>query len=143
MNKLEPLSPMRVEDIERESFIMSFKRIQHACWRTAVEKGWYDKDRRLNAVEMADDLREYIQHLKNGTRVALMHSELSEGLEGERKTLMDDKIPEFKMIEAELADTIIRAMDFAEENNLRLAEAIIAKANFNKTREYRHGNKAF
>lgn len=43
--------------------------------------------------------------------LALVHSELSEGLEGARKDLMDDKLPHRKMIEVELADAEIRACD--------------------------------
>lgn len=43
--------------------------------------------------------------------LALVHSELSEGLEGVRKGLMDDKLPHRPMIEVELADAEIRACD--------------------------------
>lgn len=43
--------------------------------------------------------------------LALVHSELSEGLEGVRKDLMDDKLPHRKMIEVELADAEIRVYD--------------------------------
>jgi hypothetical protein len=34
-------------------------------------------------------------------------------------------------------------MDFAEARNLRVAEALIAKATFNENRPYRHGGKKF
>ncbi len=44
--------------------------------------------------------------------LALVHSEVSEGLEGLRKNLMDDKIPTRPMIEVELADAEIRTYDF-------------------------------
>lgn len=43
--------------------------------------------------------------------LALVHSELSEGLEGVRKNLMDDKLPDRPMIEVELADAEIRTYD--------------------------------
>lgn len=42
-----------------------------------------------------------------------MHSELSEAMEGERKGLMDDKLPHRRMAEVELADTLIRIFDYA------------------------------
>ena len=45
-------------------------------------------------------------------------------------------------MEAELADAIIRIMDFAQEYDLNLADAILAKHEYNKSRPYKHG-KAF
>lgn len=40
-------------------------------------------------------------------------SEISEAMEGERKSLMDDKLPHRKMAEVELADAIIRIGDYS------------------------------
>ena len=77
-----------------------------------------------------------------GEMIALMHSELSECLEGVRKNTMDDHIPEFSSQEAELADTIIRIMDYGSGFKLRIMEAVIAKMAYNKNRPYKHG-KAF
>lgn len=75
-----------------------------------------------------------------GSKIALMHSELSEALEADRKDIQsDDKIPEFTGVEAELADTVIRILDFAGRHNLRLGEAITAKMLFNLTRPPKHG----
>lgn len=46
-----------------------------------------------------------------GELLALVHSEISEGLEGYRKNLQDDKLPHRKMLEVELADAAIRLFD--------------------------------
>lgn len=46
-----------------------------------------------------------------GELLCLVHSEISEALEGHRKNLMDDHLPKRKMIEVELADAIIRIFD--------------------------------
>lgn len=46
------------------------------------------------------------------TLFALMHSEVSEGLEGFRKSLKDDKLPHRDMLEVELADYVIRLLDY-------------------------------
>lgn len=76
--------------------------------------------------------------------IALMHSELSEALEGLRHgNPPDSHIPEFTSVEAEFADTIIRMMDYAEAKGLRLAEALVAKRMFNMGRERMHGGKKF
>ena len=45
------------------------------------------------------------------TKIALIHSETSEGLEAYRTDAMDDKIPEFAGITAEMADVLIRIGD--------------------------------
>lgn len=78
----------------------------------------------------------------DGEKIALMHSELSEALEALRKgDPQDEKLTEFKNSEVELADCIIRILDFAAARGLRVAEALIAKHNFNTTRPYKHGKK--
>ena len=46
-----------------------------------------------------------------GELLMLCISELSEALEGDRKNLMDDKLPHRKMLEVELADALIRTLD--------------------------------
>lgn len=74
-----------------------------------------------------------------GEKIALMHSELSEALEADRKDLPSDHIPQFSGVEEELADALIRIFDFAGHFNLRLAEAFVAKAQFNLGREFKHG----
>ncbi len=48
-----------------------------------------------------------------GEMCMLEISELAEGLEGARKSLFDDKLPQYPMLWVELADTAIRALDFA------------------------------
>lgn len=70
-----------------------------------------------------------------GELLALIHSEISEALEGERKDLMDDKLPHRKMAEVELADTIIRIMNYAAGFGYDLQGAFDEKMAFNAQRE--------
>ena len=74
-----------------------------------------------------------------GEKIALMHSELSEALEADRKDLDAEHIPGFTGVEEELADVVIRVLDFAGHHNLRLGEALSAKIAYNLTRPFKHG----
>ena len=68
------------------------------------------------------------------TKILLSVSELIEAMEGDRKGLMDDKLPHRSMLEVELADAIIRILDLGAELNLDVGGAIEEKMGFNKTR---------
>jgi NTP pyrophosphatase (non-canonical NTP hydrolase) len=113
-------------------FLESWHAVQEEVHKTARDKGWYE------------EITEQPDVAQDAMRIALMHEELSEALQGLRKdNPADDKIPTFSSIEAELADVVIRIMDFAEFRGHRVVEAILAKKEMNKGREYRHGGKAF
>ena len=52
----------------------------------------------------------------------LVVSEVTECMEGERKDLMDDKLPHRKMAEVEMADTAIRVLDVMGAFNYQYVE---------------------
>lgn len=79
----------------------------------------------------------------DGERMALIHAEISEALEALREgNPSSSKIIEYSNLEEELADAVIRIMDYAFGKDLDIAGAILAKIEYNKNREYMHG-KAF
>ena len=64
-------------------------------------------------------------------KLCLVHSEISEAMEGHRKSLQDDKLPHRSMIEVELADAVIRIADLAGALGLDLGGAIAEKLAYN------------
>ena len=96
-----------------------------SAWQTSKSKGFWETDP------------------NDGEQIALMHAELSEGLEAIRKDLMSDHIAGFTGLEEELADVVIRVMQYSHGKKLRLADAILAKMAFNETRPMKHGGKKF
>lgn len=70
-------------------------------------------------------------------------SELSEAMEGDRKDLMDDKLPHRKMLEVELADALIRICDLAGACGFDLGGAVAEKMAFNAARaDHKPENRA-
>jgi NTP pyrophosphatase (non-canonical NTP hydrolase) len=108
------------------TFARAFNETAATVNAIAVEKGWWEEDR------------------NEGELIALMHSELSEALEGLRHgNPPSDHIPDFSAVEEEFADVIIRIMDHAAARGYRVGEALEAKIAFNRTRSRRHGGKVF
>lgn len=102
--------------------------------QNAVEHGWWEEERSF------------------GDIIALCHSELSEALEEHRNGFEATEIyhrrnkntPLLKKPEGvpiELADCIIRILDYCGKAGIGIDEAIRIKHEYNKTRPYRHGNK--
>lgn len=75
-------------------------------------------------------------------RIALMHSELSEALEAIRhNNPPDSHCPEHSSVAVELADTIIRILDYAGGYNVNVGAALEAKLEFNRSRPHKHGKE--
>lgn len=78
-----------------------------------------------------------------GELLCLIHSEISEAMEGERKDLMDDKLPHRKMAEVELVDALIRIFDYAGAFGYDLEGAYREKMAFNAARaDHKHEARA-
>lgn len=73
---------------------MNLIELQNKIHAQNKEMGWWDEPRPFS------------------TFVCLFHSELSEAMEGDRKGLMDDHLPQYPMFQVELADFVIRCLDW-------------------------------
>lgn len=90
-----------------------------------VDAGWWDKPR------------------EKGTLLMLVVSEIAEAMEGERKDLMDDHLPHRKMAEVELADAVIRILDYAGAFGYDVEGAMAEKLEYNKQRlDHKRENRA-
>ena len=141
-----------------ENAIEAVNNMTARCHSASVNGGWYqnlafqdqvDKLKCIgleartiveifNAMGMSESKKRNV-----GELLALIHSEISEAMEGHRKNLMDDKLPHRKMIEVELADAMIRIHDLAGYLELDLGGAIIEKMAYNQKRaDHKPENRA-
>lgn len=105
---------------------------QKAIHEYAKEKGWW----------LPEKPRSF------GDLCALFHTEISEAFEEHRaghaltKVYENpDKPGKLEGVPVELADLVIRVLDFCEWAGIDLQEVMARKHAFNLTRPYRHGNK--
>ena len=113
---------MTLQEQQTEVFLDCLDCVSAMIHQNARDKGFYETP--------PNDLE----------RFALMHSEISEACEGVRHgNPASEHIPNFSAVEEEMADTIIRILDYSVYRGLHIGEAILAKHEFNKTRPHRHG----
>lgn len=126
-----------IDKIHDAMMITYMNEWQHACWEIAEEKGFHKPDRLIEGVERDASPVE---------RMMLIVSEVSEMLEAYRSNRKPggyyhevDGKPEG--VASELADVMIRCLDYAEIYGVPLGAVMVAKLMYNTTRPYQHGGK--
>lgn len=99
--------------------------LQDTCHDAALKGGWWHDLKTGLSLKEKRNVPEML---------CLIHSEISEAMEGHRKNLMDDKLPHRKAVEVELADALIRIFDLGGGLDLDLAGAMVEKMAFNASR---------
>lgn len=106
------------------AFLDAFKEVQKEAHFSAFKKGFWEKVP------------------ETGTSLMLVVSELGEACEAYRHgNPPSEKIKAFSHVEEELADVVIRLMDFCEYHKLDLSGAMIAKMEYNQSRPHKHGKE--
>jgi len=116
---------MDIENINDDELlvILGLRAAQKLVHKTAKDSGWY------HDIETGEP-----KERNFGEVVALMHSELSEALEADRKDLADEKLPHRHGVEVEFADCLIRILDTVESMNYDIGVAVVEKNRYNQTR---------
>jgi hypothetical protein len=93
-----------------------------ASHEAALKSGWWTDE--------SGNLKPY----NTGEKLMLIVSEIAEGMEGDRKSLNDNHLPQYTMLEVELSDAVIRIFDLAGRKGFDLGTVIAAKLEYNATR---------
>jgi len=111
------------ETTKEESLRLGINKLVDACYGASLKAGWHTD---LNTGKLKERNR--------AEMLMLIVSEVAEAMEGERKGLMDDKLPHRPMAEVEMADAVIRIADYCGRWGYDLAGAIVEKMAYNANR---------
>lgn len=101
------------------------------CFQASADAGWWEPNPKLS---WGDPGFSVIRDEATPTKLCLIHSEVSEAMEGFRKGVMDDHLLDRTMFEVELADVLIRVFDLAGAHDLDLGGALLEKFQYNQRR---------
>lgn len=99
--------------------------LQYFCHKASFDAGWW-----VDKTGASIKANPYCF----SNKLALIHSEISEAMEGDRKGLKDDHLPHRDMREVELADALIRIFDLAGAYEMDIGGALAEKMAYNARR---------
>lgn len=144
MNAEAPMSSLIHDPVYADVLAADIEELKRWCHGLSYAAGWWtivvEDGGTVNMVEMLGNgssggwFSRFSKALV-AEKLMLTVSEVAEAMEGHRKNLPDDKLPQFSMITVELADAMIRILDLAGALSLPLGEAFVAKLAFNTRRE--------
>lgn len=103
--------------------------LQDTCHGYAAQAGWWSCPKTGEP-----STPEYIKNTLVPQKLLLIHSEISEACEADRKGTKDSHLPERDGVEVELADAVIRIFDLAGALGYDLGAAIAEKMEYNARR---------
>lgn len=127
---------------ENRVAVSVFNSLAERITRWAQAKGFWDQPKPVRTLCEADpEVNRFINNLIKSQKQMLVVTEGAELIEGLRKpTEANDHDPEaFTNEEVEIADQMIRLLDYAGHFRLRIGECILAKMEKNEARPHRHG----
>ena len=123
------------EAVTKEMIVSAGRDLQFECHNASRNAGWWVDPTTGANLRFEINSNSRFGKALIAEKLALIHSEVSEALEGHRKDLMDEKLRHRKAIEVELADALIRIFDLGGALSLDLGGAIVEKLAYNATRE--------
>lgn len=112
-------------DEEERDLASSVNVLVDSCFNASQTAGWWNNPETNERID---------PDAVTPTKLCLVHSEISEALEGHRKSKMDDHLPHRQSFEVELADAVIRICDLAGAHGLDLGGALVEKMRYNAKR---------
>ena len=108
--------------------------LQWICHGQAKKNGWWSD--MTSGADLTSKGYPLVRPVKNvGEQMALLHTEVAEATEGDRRNRMDEHLPHRTSLEVELADVVIRVFDLSGGWGLDVAGAIAEKLQYNSTRK--------
>ena len=116
---------------------MNLNELTKEIHNNAIEHGWWQETRSFGEIISLchSELSEALEEYRNGHAVNEIYYNAVAGMDGINYSPKPEGIP------VELADCIIRILDYCGHAGIDIQNAIQLKHKYNRTRNYRHSNK--